>query len=135
MAARSGFNARKECEKLVAAMKSMWNVDTKAISDCLTSCSNAQRQQIAAHYMREHKTSLVEELKRTLASSLERLMLALVREPFRFLSIELNDAITERNEEILIEILCTKNVAEIKQIKEAYRRGEVKFQTTLSHTN
>lgn len=137
MVARDGFVAGKECDKLIAAMKSFWNTDAKAITYCFTGCSNKQRQQIAAHFMQVQQRSLIEDLKKALVGCTERLVFAMMCEPFRFLSIELHDALsgTDVNERVLVEILCTKTSAEIKQIKEAYKLGELKFQSIQSHNN
>lgn len=56
-------------------------------------------------------------------------MLALMRPPFLFLSMEVHDALAAQyvDERVLVEILCTKTSAEIKQINEAYKRGELKL--------
>lgn len=79
--------------------------------------------------MLTHQKSLIEDLDKVLSGCTERLMLALMRPPFLFLSIEVHDALSAQNvdERVLVEILCTKTSAEIKQINEAYKRGELKL--------
>lgn len=110
-------------------MKSIWKTDTTAIANCLTKCSNEQRQKIAAHYMLTHQKSLTEDLDKMLSGCMERLTLALMRPPFLFLSMEVHDALSAVyvDERVLVEILCTKTSVEIKQINEAYKRGELKL--------
>lgn len=79
--------------------------------------------------MQTHQKSLTEDLDKMLSGCMERLALALMRPPFLFLSMEVHDALSAQlvDERVLVEILCTKTNAEIRQINEAYKHGELKL--------
>lgn len=130
--ARADFDAGRECDKLLAAIKTFWSTDTTAIATCLTGCSYKQRQELVSHFTTKTGTNLVDALDKVLGGNHERLMFALLRDPILFLSIELHDALSERttDERVLVEILCTKDSAEITQLKETYKRGALKLQAS-----
>lgn len=137
MVARDDFDAIKECEKLVRAMKSRWNTNTSAIIDCVTTCSNEQRQQIATHFKQQNHRIINEDLEKALVGWTEEVILALMSTPSVFLSQELHKALAERDvdDRILVEILCTKTSAEINEIKLAYQSGELRLNQTQAHIN
>lgn len=97
----------------------------------MTSCSNEQRQLIQAHYQEKYQKKLAEVLDKALTGCMEKLALALLLDPFQFLSKELHEALHEKkvDQEVLVEILCTKTNDEISQINKTYRTGESKLRS------
>lgn len=126
MVPRVQFNAAVESEELYVAVKSMWNTDTTTVINCLTSCSNQQRQEIVATFSKKHGKDLHDALEWALVGCTERLALALICSPIRYQAIELHGQLAQRHvdECLLAEMICTKSSAEIWRINAAYENGE-----------
>ncbi|KAG6941222.1 annexin A6 [Chelydra serpentina] len=116
------FNADGDAKVLRKAMKGL-GTDEGAIIDVVTQRSNAQRQEILRTYKSHFGRDLMADLKSELAGSLARLILGLMMTPAQFDAKQLKKAMegVGTDENILIEILATRNNREIQAINEAYR--------------
>lgn len=100
--------------------------DEEDIIQILTSRSNNQRQQIANYFTNELERDIVDDLKGELGGNFEKVIVALMMPADRYLCNELNVAMVGAgtNEEVLVEILCTKSNEEMKKIVDLYEEGE-----------
>lgn len=99
--------------------------DEKAIIDVLVNRSNNQRLEIVAHYKTAYGKDLLSDLKSELRGDFEDAVLALM-EPFPLYDAHnLKKAMkgVGTDESTLLEILCARNNAQIKAIKEAYKKA------------
>uniref|UniRef100_A0A6B2F899 Annexin n=1 Tax=Bothriechis nubestris TaxID=1766655 RepID=A0A6B2F899_9SAUR len=98
-------------------------VDEASIINILTKRTNAQRQQIKRAYQQMHGKPLEEALKKALKSSLEDVVLAMLKTPAEFDADELRYSMKGlgTDEDILIEILASRNNMEIKTIIRQYQ--------------
>ncbi|KAJ9581535.1 hypothetical protein L9F63_023291 [Diploptera punctata] len=119
----SGFSAADDGTTLRAAMKG-FGTDEQAIIDILTHRSNIQRQQVSKFFTEEYGRDLIEDLKSELGGNFEDVIVALVIPPVEYLCKQLHKAMKGlgTEEETLIEILCTRNSKEIKEIVDTYER-------------
>lgn len=115
------FKASDDGDALRAAMKG-FGTDEQAIIDILTARSNAQRQEIAKYFLAEYGRDLIADLKSELGGKFEDVIIALMYPPVKYLCKELHKAMDGigTNESVLVEILCTKTNAEIKEIVKTY---------------
>ncbi|KAM7163043.1 annexin A6 isoform 1-T1 [Macrochelys suwanniensis] len=116
------FNADGDAKVLRKAMKGL-GTDEGAIIDVVTQRSNAQRQEILRTYKSHFGRDLMADLKSELSGSLAKLILGLMMTPAQFDAKQLKKAMegAGTDENILIEILATRNNREIQAINEAYR--------------
>uniref|UniRef100_A0A8C0H460 Annexin n=1 Tax=Chelonoidis abingdonii TaxID=106734 RepID=A0A8C0H460_CHEAB len=116
------FNADGDAKVLRKAMKGL-GTDEGAINDVVTHRSNAQRQEILKAYKSHFGRDLMADLKSELSGSLAKLILGLMMTPAQFDAKQLKKAMegAGTDENILIEILATRNNREIQAINEAYR--------------
>ncbi|XP_030428544.1 annexin A6 isoform X3 [Gopherus evgoodei] len=116
------FNADGDVKVLRKAMKGL-GTDEGAIIDVVTRRSNAQRQEILRAYKSHFGRDLMADLKSELSGSLAKLILGLMMTPAQFDAKQLKKAMegAGTDENILIEILATRNNREIQAINEAYR--------------
>nr|XP_002738031.2 PREDICTED: annexin A11-like isoform X1 [Saccoglossus kowalevskii] len=128
---KPNFNGQNEAEILRKAMKGL-GTDEKAIIHVVTSCSNAQRQQILLDYKTMFGRDLVKDFKSELGGKLEKIVLALMVPTALFDAKELKRAMKGigTDEECLIEIMCTRSNAEIQAAKVAYKK---EFGKDLEH--
>lgn len=117
-----GFDANKDAEILHKAMKG-FGTDEDIILDLLTQRSNAQRQDIIVGYKTVIGKDLVDDLMSELSGKFESLIVALLLPPHRYDAKELHDAIkgAGTSENILVEILASRNNDEIHRIVAAYK--------------
>ncbi|KAM6944619.1 annexin A1-like [Lycodopsis pacificus] len=120
--AAPNFNPNGDAAVLDKAIKAK-GVDENTIIEILVKRSNDQRQQIKDAYQQTSGKSLESALKNALKGDLEDVVLALLKTPAQYdaylLKMAMKGLGTE--EEILIEILASRNNREIVAIKEAYK--------------
>ncbi|KAG8228223.1 hypothetical protein J437_LFUL004348 [Ladona fulva] len=119
----SSFSAAEDAIALRTAMKGL-GTDEDAIIEILTHRSNAQRQEIAKFFNLEYGRDLIKDLKSELGGKFEDVIIGLMYTPIDYLAKQLHKAMEGlgTDEAALVEILCTKNNREIKEIVEAYER-------------
>ncbi|XP_063776318.1 annexin A5 isoform X2 [Pseudophryne corroboree] len=117
-----GFNANDDAEALRKAMKGL-GTDEDTIMKILTARSNAQRQQISLAFKTLFGRDLVDDLKSELSGKLEKAIVALMTPSSLYDAYELKHAVKGAGtcENVLIEILASRNSAEINHIKKVYR--------------
>lgn len=100
--------------------------DEEEIIQILTTRSNQQRQEISKYFTDELNRDLVDDLKGELGGNFENVIVALMTEPDQYLCQELNKAMdgAGTNENVLVEILCTKTNDEVKRLVEVYEESE-----------
>lgn len=111
--------------------------DEEEIIQILTTRSNRQRQEIAAYFTNELNRDLIDDLKGELGGNFESVIVALMTEPDQYLCQELNKAMdgAGTNENVLVEILCTKTNDEVKRLVEVYEESESRFYYFLFNLN
>ncbi|XP_063151204.1 annexin A1 [Candoia aspera] len=97
-------------------------VDEATIINILTTRTNPQRQQIKNAYQQTHGKPLEEALKKAFKSHLD-VVLDMLKTPAQFDAEELRYAMKGlgTDEDILIEILASRNNREIREIARAYQ--------------
>ncbi|XP_071483496.1 uncharacterized protein [Diadema antillarum] len=117
----SRFDPQADAEKLRKAMKGL-GTDEQAIIDVLTARSNDQRQKIARQFKQMFGKDLIKELKSELSGKLWDVVQGLMMTPAQYDAYQLNNAVKGlgTNEEVLIEILCTRTNGSIEAIKTVY---------------
>lgn len=100
--------------------------DEEEIIQILTTRSNQQRQLIATYFTNELDRDLTDDLKSELGGNFENVIVALMTEPDQYLCQELNKAMdgAGTNENVLVEILCTKTNDEVKRLVDVYEESE-----------
>uniref|UniRef100_A0A8C6Z8H8 Annexin n=1 Tax=Nothoprocta perdicaria TaxID=30464 RepID=A0A8C6Z8H8_NOTPE len=118
------FNDDGDAQVLRKAMKGL-GTDEGAIIDVVTQRSNAQRQQIIKAYKAHYGRDLMADLKSELSGSLAKLILGLMLTPAQYDAKQLRKAVegAGTDEDVLIEIMATRNNQEIKAINEAYQQA------------
>lgn len=87
---------------------------------------NSQRQEIAKYFLQEYGRDLIDDLKSELGGKFEDVIIALMRPPTEYLCKQLHKSMSGigTDERSLVEILCTKSNAEIKEIVKSYEECE-----------
>ncbi|XP_034955928.2 annexin A1 [Zootoca vivipara] len=100
-------------------------VDEATIIDVLTKRNNAQRQQIKAAYQQLKGKPLEDALKKALKSPLEDVVLGMLKTPAQFDADELRYSMKGlgTDEDILCELLASRNNREIKEASRAYQEA------------
>jgi len=119
----SPFNPQHDAEVLRKAMKG-FGCDDKAVIHILVTRSNKQRQQISLAFKTAYGRDLMKDLQSELGGHLEEVILGLMYPPAQYDAIWLRKAMKGfgTDEDILIEILCTRTNSELRAINEAYTR-------------
>ncbi|GAB1606567.1 annexin A6-like [Argonauta hians] len=117
------FNAEQDCELLRGAMKGL-GTDEDTIINILAYRSNPQRQEILKRFKTMFGKDLVSELKSELSGNLCECVKSLCMAPAEFDARHLRYAMKGlgTDESILIEILCTRSNAQIKEIILTYKK-------------
>lgn len=104
-----------------------FGTDEQAIIDILTARTNAQRQEIATYFIGEYGRDLIKDLKSELGGKFEDVIIGLMLPATQYLCKQLNKAMSGigTNESTLVEILCTKNNEEVKQLVKAYEDSKL----------
>lgn len=118
-----GFDPEVDCKALRKAMKGM-GTDEAALIQILCARSASQREVLKGHFKQMFGKDLIENLKSELTGNFENLMVALMTPLDELLAMEVKRAIKGlgTDEDLLIEIFCTRSNAEIEAIKAAYQR-------------
>jgi len=117
------FDPDTDCKALRKAMKGM-GTDEDTIIKILCSRSFQQREILKGHFKQMFGKDLVANIKSELSGNLEDLIVGLLTPLDEFLAQEVQRAVKGMgtDEDLLIEIFCTRNNAEIAAIKAAYQR-------------
>ncbi|XP_023245332.1 annexin B9 [Copidosoma floridanum] len=117
------FNVTKDVNVLHNAMKGI-GTDEGAIINILTKRSMNQRLRIAEIYSYQRAKSLdfVSQLKDELSGDFKKLVVALMTPPLVYYAEEMHDAMDGlgTDEDAIVEILCTLNNNEIKEMTTFY---------------
>ena len=135
--------AQQDAEALRKAMKG-FGTDEAALIKIVANRTNAQRQQIKAAYKASFGRDLISDLKSELHGKFEDAMVALFTEPIEYDADQLREGMKGlgTNEDTLIEIISSRNPAQLRAIKakynEKYKRNledDIKKEThgTLEH--
>lgn len=118
-----GFNAESDAQILRKAMKG-FGTDEKAIIDVLGNRSNSQRQDIVKMFKTIFGKDLMKELKSELSGKFEDVVLGLLLVPAMYDANELRKAMqgAGTDEEVLIEIMCSRTNKEIMEISNCFKQ-------------
>nr|XP_033797547.1 annexin A7 [Geotrypetes seraphini] len=118
----SNFDALRDAEILRKAMKG-FGTDEQAIIDVVANRSNDQRQKIKAAFKTAYGKDLIKDMKSELSGNMEELIIALFMPPTYYDAWSLYHAMkgAGTQEKVLIEILCSRNNTEIKNIVACYK--------------
>ena len=121
--AGSGFNA-EETAKILHKAFHKFNVDEKAIIEAITKINNEQRQKVADVYKGCYGEDVDDRIDKIRGKDFRHGVKALMRRPSEYAAHELRKAMKGpgTDEEVLIEILCTKTNASIEAIKADYEK-------------
>ncbi|CAF0882774.1 unnamed protein product [Brachionus calyciflorus] len=105
------------------AMKG-FGTDEKRIIKEISSVTNAQRQIVKEKYLTMYGRTLEEDLKSELSGDFEDIIVALLKPRYEYEAECIRDAIKGfgTREYVIIELLCTKESAEIEILKQAYKK-------------
>ncbi|XP_057371032.1 annexin B10-like isoform X3 [Daphnia carinata] len=118
------FDPVADAHALRAAMKG-FGTDEQAIIDILCKRSNAQRQAITEAYKKEFgRQDLIADLKSELGGNFENVIIGLMLPTDEYCAKQLHKAMKGigTNEDVLVEILCSRPYDEIVQIAAAYEK-------------
>lgn len=115
------FDPSSDAAVLRKAMKGL-GTDEAAIINVLSRRTCHERQQILLKYQQAYGRDLVKDLKSELSGKFEDAVVALMTPLPLFLARELHNAMSGigTNERTLVEILCTRDNASLRMIKDAY---------------
>ncbi|XP_020646858.3 annexin A7 [Pogona vitticeps] len=118
----ANFDAGRDAEILRKAMKG-FGTDEQAIIDVVAHRSNDQRQQIKAAFKTMYGKDLIKDLKSELSGNMEELIIALFMPRTYYDAWSLRHAMkgAGTQENVLIEILCTRTNQEIRDIVYCYK--------------
>ncbi len=116
------FNAENDCTNLSEALEGS-GTNEQCIIDIITTRSNAQRQAIAVRYnLISLGRDLFDDFNIKLSGKFRDIIIGLMTPTNEYLCKQLNNSLTgfSRDEDALIEILCTKTNKEMTQLIETY---------------
>lgn len=116
------FDAEADAQKLRDAMKG-WGSDDRALLSLLSSRSAAQRLQIGLMYKTMFGRDLRQDLKSETSGHFEDAIKRMMYDRPHFDAYSIRKAMKGlgSDDAALIEIICTKSNAEMKEIKDAYK--------------
>jgi len=129
----ANFDPVADAHTLRTAMKG-WGTDEQAIIDVLCKRSNQQRQAITEAYKKEFgrvegdgtfkPKDLIADLKKELGGNFENIIVALMLPTVEYCAKLCHKAMkgAGTDEDILVEVLCSRTADEIKEIAAAYER-------------
>uniref|UniRef100_A0AAR2IWV8 Annexin n=1 Tax=Pygocentrus nattereri TaxID=42514 RepID=A0AAR2IWV8_PYGNA len=117
-----GADPLRDVEVLRKAMKG-FGTDENAIIELLGNRSSRQRVPMVRAYKTTYGKDLIHDLKSELTGNFEQLVLAMMKSPAEYDAYELHQAIAGAgtDEACLIEILSSRNNAEIREINQLYK--------------
>ncbi|KAJ8264330.1 hypothetical protein GJAV_G00147930 [Gymnothorax javanicus] len=117
-----GADPLRDVEVLRKAMKG-FGTDEQAIIELLGSRTNKQRVPMVMAYKTTYGKDLISDLRSELTGNFEHLVLTMLKTPAQLAAHELREAIqgAGTDEACLIEILSSRNNAEIREINEVYK--------------
>ncbi|XP_068603536.1 annexin A2 [Brachionichthys hirsutus] len=115
----SNFHPDRDVLELQTALEKK---DSMTLVRILANRNNAQRQVIAKTFEEITQKNLVAGLKKALSGDLESLMLGLMMPPVQYEVHRLQQAMAGigTDEEILLEILCTRSATQLQEIRDTY---------------
>uniref|UniRef100_A0AC35TSD0 Annexin n=1 Tax=Rhabditophanes sp. KR3021 TaxID=114890 RepID=A0AC35TSD0_9BILA len=118
------FNADQDSETLRNAFEGK-GCDSSAVMRVLTKRNNKQRQEIIQSYLNQYGRDLIKDLKAELKGDFEDVILALMVPKHVYDAQQLNKAMKGlgTNEDVLIEIACSRTNSELDEIKAAYEEN------------
>ncbi|XP_078386641.1 annexin A7-like [Cetorhinus maximus] len=118
----ANFNAQNDAEILRQAMKGA-GTNEQAIIDVVSNRSNEQRQKIKLAFKTLYGKDLIKDLKSELSGNMEEIILALFKPTTYYDAWSLRKAMegAGTQDRVLIEILCTRNNQEIRDIVRCYK--------------
>ncbi|OQR68889.1 annexin A13-like [Tropilaelaps mercedesae] len=119
----SPFDPQEDAKALRKAMKG-FGTDEAAIISILCARTSTQRMALVPAYKQMHGRDLIKDLKSELSGNFESVIIGLMTPLDEYLAQQIKAAIKGigTEESVLIELLCTRNNAEIEAIKDAYKR-------------
>uniref|UniRef100_A0A3Q1IVW3 Annexin n=1 Tax=Anabas testudineus TaxID=64144 RepID=A0A3Q1IVW3_ANATE len=120
----AGFNAEADTQKLREAMKGA-GTNEATIIEVLAHRTNAQRQRIKEAYKQTVGKDLADDLSSELSGNFRCVVLGLLMLPPVYDAYELRSAMkgAGTEEACLIDILASRSNAEIKVIRDVYKKG------------
>eukprot|EP00045_Choanoeca_perplexa_P012065 m.130351 g.130351 ORF g.130351 m.130351 type:complete len:748 (+) comp15872_c0_seq1:360-2603(+) len=117
------FNAEETVRGLYKAFKGI-GCDRKAVCKLLLTISNKQRLEVKIAYKATYGKDLMAQIKSELGGNFKKLVVAAIREPAVFDAKTLRHAMKGlgTSEYVLLEVICTRSVAQLAAIKETYER-------------
>ncbi|KAJ8284887.1 hypothetical protein COCON_G00037370 [Conger conger] len=117
-----GADPLRDVEVLRKAMKG-FGTDENAVIELLGSRSNKQRVPLLMAYKTTYGKDLISDLRSELTGNFEHLVLTMLKTPTQLAADELREAIqgAGTDEACLIEILASRNNAEIQEINAIYK--------------
>ncbi|XP_023996018.2 annexin A2, partial [Salvelinus sp. IW2-2015] len=118
----SDFDPDKDAARIETCYQDQ-GVDEATIIAVLTKRTYSQRREIAFAYERKAKKDLVTALKAALSGSLETVILGLMKSTAQYDASEIKGSIKGlgTDEEVLIEIVCSRSSSELAEIKTVYK--------------
>ncbi|XP_022906646.2 annexin B9-like [Onthophagus taurus] len=115
------FDSSADAEVLRKAMKG-FGTDEKAIINVLARRTNDQRMEIAVQFKTMYGKDLVKDLRSETSGNFKKLLTSMMTPIPILYAQHIRDAITGigTDEEVLIEVMCTKSNEEIRCIRSAY---------------
>ncbi|XP_045075026.1 annexin A2 isoform X2 [Coregonus clupeaformis] len=116
------FDPDKDAARIETAIKTK-GVDEATIINVLTKRTYSQRREIAFAYERRAKKDLMTALKGALSGSLETVILGLMKSTAQYDASEIKGSMKGlgTDEEVLIEIVCSRSSSELAEIKTVYK--------------
>lgn len=117
------FSAEKDAEIIRKAMKGV-GTDEQAIIGVISQRSNRQRVDIMNMFKTMYGKDLIRDLESELSGDFREMIMAMFKPTAYYDAWSLNQAIIGlgTKEAVLIEILCTRTNAEIREINECYKQ-------------
>jgi len=98
--------------------------DDKVLSNIIATRTREQLQHVKAAFEKKYGKTLASFIKGDTSGSYQDLLLALIEEKFEYDAHKVKNAVKGlgTNDEELVEVICTRNNAEIKGMKDAYQK-------------